>query len=353
MTEFIQNTGEFIEETDSVYDVILNRLDLRHDNNGKSFKYDADEFRQALPFFKETPLVFATKHPQNIGKMPLEDALREVDGRLVGTPQDVLVNSTGTLFRGKLAIADSEVNELVKTGKALLSTAFSATPDENGVLRNIIPNHILVYPTDTNILPGDQAALFLNQNLATDEPSKNGDNVVDEIKEKELDLVRELVANQSAKDELQAKLTEQTELVLNQKVELEAKDRTISAKEALITEKEQLISNQSTEIEALKLKVTELSSVIEEGKTNAKKARRDRIFNQFLSGTQKAFEAKKADIYDDEKFEDLVSEMFAHQASVKQPPTEEEGTEEVQNQGEDKQKDLDAQNAWEFSEVRL
>ena len=123
MTELILNTGEFVDNSDSVYDVILNRLDLRHENNGKSFKYDAEEFRQALPLFKDTPLIFAKVHPQHVGQMPLEDALKEVDGRLVGTPQDVLVNSNGTLFRGKLSITDPEVNELVKEGKALLSTA--------------------------------------------------------------------------------------------------------------------------------------------------------------------------------------------------------------------------------------
>jgi len=351
MAELILNTGEFIDDQDAVHDVILNRLDLRHDNNGKSFKYDADEFRQALPLFKETPLVFAKTHPQNIGKIPIEDALREVDGRLVGTPQDVLVNDTGTLFRGKLTFTDPEVNELVRTGKALLSTAFSATPDENGVLRNIVPNHILVYSADTGIAPGDHAALFLNQKQ---EDIQNGEIMADEIKkDKELDLVRELVTNQAAKEELQTKLTAQTELVFNQKAELENKGRELAEKDALIKTKDELIANQSTEIEGLKAKVTELNGAIGDIKTNAKKARRDKIFNQFLTGTQKAFEARKEEIYDDEKFEDIFSEMFQHQAGVKQPPTEEAGTEEVANQGEEKKKDADALTAWDLAEVRL
>ncbi len=352
MTELILNTGEFVDNSDSVYDVILNRLDLRHENNGKSFKYDAEEFRQALPLFKDTPLIFAKVHPQHVGQMPLEDALKEVDGRLVGTPQDVLVNSNGTLFRGKLSITDPEVNELVKEGKALLSTAFSAAPDENGVLRNIVPNHILVYPAEPGAPnPGDQAALFLNQKQ---EPLKNGDNMGDEPKnDKQLDLMRELVANQAAKDELQTKVTEQTETILNQKSELEAKDRTISEKDGVITQKDELIANQKTEIEALNAKVTELSGVIEESKTNAKKARRDKIFNQFLPGTQKAFETRKEEIYDDAKFEDLFSEMFQHQANVKVPPTEESGTEEINNQGNDKKEEVDAQYAWDLGEIRL
>ncbi|MDD4805068.1 MAG: hypothetical protein PHN69_08075, partial [Candidatus Pacebacteria bacterium] len=314
---------------------------------------DADEFRQALPLFKDTPLIFAKVHPQHVGQMPLEDALKEVDGRLVGTPQDVLVNSNGTLFRGKLSITDPEVNELVKDGRALLSTAFSAAPDENGVLRNIVPNHILVYPAEPGAPnPGDQAALFLNQKQ--NETEKNGDQMAEEVKnDKQLDLMRELVSNQAAKDELQTKVTEQTETILNQKSDLEAKDRTISEKDGVIAQKDELITNQKTEIETLNAKVTELSGIIEESKTNAKKARRDKIFNQFLPGTKTAFEARKEEIYDDSKFEDLFSEMFQHQANVKEPPTEESGTEEINNQGNDKKEEADAQYAWDLGEVRL
>ena len=354
MTELILNTGEFIDLEDAVHDVILNRLDLRHENNGKSFVYDADEFRAALPLFKETPLIFASKHPQHVGQMSMEDALREVDGRLVGTPQDVLVNETGTLFRGKLAFSDPEVNELVRKGKALLSTAFSATPDENGVLRNIVPNHILVYSADTGTMPGDHAALFLNQKAET-QKVQNGEIIMaEEIKkDKELDLVRELVTNQAAREELQTKFTAQTELVFNQKTELENKGREIAEKDGLIKSKDELIANQSTEIEGLKAKVTALDGAIDEIKTNAKKSRRDKIFNQFLPGTQKAFEARKEEIYNDDKFEDIFTDMFQHQSGVKTPPTEVEGTEEVQNQGEEKKKDADALDAWELSEVRL
>lgn len=350
MAELILNTGEFIDESDSVHDVILNRLDLRHVNNGKSFVYDANEFRNALPLFKETPLIFATRHPQHIGQMPLEDALREVNGRVLGTPQDVLVNEPGTLFRGKLAFSDPEVNELVRKGKALLSTAFSATPDNDGVLRNIVPNHILVYPAEPGApAPGDYAALFLNQ--TNENNLQNGDIIMgEEAKEKELNLVKELVLNQAARDELQSKLTEQTELVFNQKTQLDEKDRTIADNVATIKIKDEVITNQTTEIADLKTKITELSGTITDIKTNAKKAKRDKFFNQFLEGTKKAFGARKEEIYDDEKSDDLFAEMFAHQANVKEPPVMESGNEEVLNQETGNQ---DAESAWDLSEVRL
>ena len=324
-TELIMNTGLFEDSRDSVHEVIFNRLDIPHSNNGKNFTYDPEEFKAALPLFKDVPLVFANIHPTKIGKLPLEDALKEVDGRLAGTPQDVLVNNTGTLFRGSVDVTDPEAENLIREGKAMLSTAFFGTPDENGVLRNIIPNHILIYPAATKILPGDTAALFLNQ---------SSDTMTDE-KNEQLDLMRELILNQNAKDELQGKIAEQSELIFNQKSEIEDLTKTVAQKDELLTKKEELISNQASAIEALNVKVAELTKTIDENRISEKNKRRERIFNQYLKGTQKAFEARKEEIFDDSKYEDLIFEMNQHQANVKQPPTEAQGTESILNQGEE------------------
>jgi uncharacterized coiled-coil protein SlyX len=353
MTELILNSGEFIDESDSVFDLILNRLDLRHTNGGKSFLYDPDEFRKALPEFLKTIPVFAKVHPQNIGNMLLEDALQEVDGRVVGSFQDVSVNNPGTLFKGKLSITDPEAKELAKQGKLLISTAFSATPDNNGVLRDITPNHVLLYPLEPGSpMPGDQAAMFL-LNQKQDEETKNGDVMPEEKNGKELDLVKELVQNQAARDELQTKVNEQSETIHNQSTQLTEKDRTIAEKDGLISQKDELITNQKSEIEALNGRITELEKTISENKETAKKARRDRIFNTYSPGTQKAFESRKADLYDDEKYEELIFAMNQHKVDIKEPPTEESGVENVENQNSEQKKDQEASNAWEISEVRL
>jgi hypothetical protein len=164
MTELILNSGEFIDESDSVFDLVLNRLDLRHTNGGRSYLYDPDEFRKSLPEFLKTTPVFAKVHPHNFNGKSLETALQEVNGRVIGSFQDVFVNQTGTLFRAKLSIADPEARELAKQGKLLVSTAFSGTPDSSGVLRNITPHHVLFYPLEPGaLMPGDMAAMFLNQ----------------------------------------------------------------------------------------------------------------------------------------------------------------------------------------------
>lgn len=330
LQELILNTGIFENSRDTLHEVIYNRLDLPHSNNGKTFRYDAEEFRNVLSLFKDVPLVFAKTHPKNIGKMPIEDALKEVDGKLVGTPQDVFVNNTGTLFRGSVNVTDPEVNELVNNGKALLSTAFLATPDEKGVLRNLIPNHILVYPSDTGIPPGDHAALFLNQS------EKNGlsDIMAEENKNDTMELTRELIQHQTMIQNQSAKISEQTELILNQKAQLEDKDRVLAQNEELLSQKEEFIKNQASDIEALKGKVVELSQTLEDIKISEKNKRRERIFNQYAPGIKKQFEARKEEIFDDGKYEDLIFEMNQAQVGLKLPPTEESGTEEIQNQGE-------------------
>lgn len=328
--ELILNTGLFENSQDTVHEVIYNRLDLPHYNNGKTFRYDAEEFRNVVSLFKDVPLIFAKTHPKNIGKLPLEDALKEVDGKLIGTPQDVFVNNTGTLFRGSVIITDPEANELVNNGKALLSTAFLANPDEKGVLRNLVPNHILVYPSDTGIPPGDFAALFLNQS------EKNGlsDNMTEEPKNDTMEYAKELIQHQTMIQNQSEKISEMSEMIFNQKTEIADLKTTVEQKESLIVQKDEIITNQASDIETLKGKVVELSQTLEDIKISEKNKRRERIFNQYAPGIKKQFEPRKEEIFDDGKYEELIFEMNQAQVGLKQPPTEESGTEEIQNQGE-------------------
>jgi hypothetical protein len=335
--ELICNSGQFMDQTQHTYEVIFNRLDLPHNNNGKQYVYDAEEFRTALPLFKETLLVFAKTHPKNIGKIPLEDALAEVDAKIIGTPQDVLVNNNGTLFRGSVNVTDPEAEELIKTGKALISTSFEATPDEDGVLRNIKPNHILIFPSDTKILPGDQAALFYNQAPA-DGSSKTRDETMSENENPDLAVARLTITNQAAEIEThKAKITTLEEKIEDGKTLIANQETEISDLKAETGKQKELISNQEAEITSLKEEVESFRNQLQEIKDNEKKARRTEIFNQYLAGTQKAFETKKEEMldYDEKQFTNLVFEMNQYQIGVKVAPTEEEGTEHVNNQETD------------------
>jgi prophage DNA circulation protein len=327
-TEFVFNTGQIIDQANGTHDVILNRLNSWHENGGRKRFYDAEEFRKVTPEVKESPHIFAKTHPLNIGKIPLEDALKEVDARIIGTPQDVLVTNTN-LLRENIPVADPEVDLLMKEGKIHVSTAFTAFVDEEGRYYNIKPNHVLFYPVDTGIAPGDPASLILNQS------EKNGQDTMaeDTTKNEQLDLLRELITNQAAKDELQVKLSEQSEMIFNQKSEIEGLKSTV-------TQKDETITNQATAIETLNGKVAELSKQISDIKTFEKNKRRERIFNQYAPGIRKAFETRKDEIFDDTKYEDLIFEMNQAQVGLKQPPTEASGTEDVQNQGDQKPKFL-------------
>jgi hypothetical protein len=335
-TELVFNTGQVIDLKDDTHDVVLNKLNVWHNNGGRKRFYDPEEFRKVLTIFKESPHIFAKTHPLNIGKIPLEDALQEVDGRIIGTPQDVFVTNTN-VFMEKFKATDPEVDQLMREGKIYVSTAFSAPRDENGRYYDIKPNHVLFYPVDTGVDPGDPASLILNQS------EKNGhDNMVEETTktDQQLDLLREIITNQQARDELQVKLNEQNETIFNQKSEIDGLKSTVEQKDTLLTQKEEVITNQASAIETLNTKVAELSQKISDINTATKNARRERIFNQYAPGIKKAFEARKEEIFDDGKYEDLIFEMNQSQVAVKQPPTEESGTEEIQNQNADKLKFL-------------
>lgn len=337
--EFVTNTGQFLDQTDNLHEVVLNKLGNWHTNQGRRRFYDPDEFRKVTDEFNKTYLVFAKEHPQNINKIPIDDALAEVEGRLVGTPQDVMVTKPGTALFGKLRITDPEVEQLLKEGKAHISTAFNASVDAQGKYFNIVPNHILIYPTgDGAPEPGDQAALVLNQASDGDIPEKETveiDTMVEKNDETTTtDLAREMIQNQSAKIDAQTvKLTEQSETITNQKTRIGDLEKTVSEKDSLIATKEELITNQATEITNLKGDVATLKQTIADMKTATRKAKREAVFNSFLPGTKKAFEARKeTDLMDEDKYDDLVAEMSLHQAQAKAPKTEESGDEFESNQ---------------------
>lgn len=348
-TELVLNTGQIIDQGNGSHTVVLNRLNCWHTNGGKKRYYDSEEFKKVLPEFKNTPHIFANIHPLNIGKIPLNDALNEVDGHIVGTPQDVLVTNAN-VFVEHLDVTDPADDELMRNGDVQVSTAFLASVDENGKYYNIQPNHVLFYPISTGIAPGDPCSLILNQDLSENQDQPNGsaqsqgqssDVMTTEEKNGEPELYRELAKNQQDIIGLQAtltenqnKLAEQEELITNQKSQISERDRTITAKDELLSKNKELITNQATEINSLKENVATLTKQIDDINLAAKNARRERIFNQYLPGTQKEFAARKEEIYDDGKYEDLIFAMNQYQMGIKQPPTTPSGAEDVKNQKE-------------------
>ena len=354
--ELILNTGEFIEQSGNRHDVILNRLDVPHFNNGKPTVYDPDEFRKMLPLFPGSPVVFARSHPNNVGKMSLDDALLEVGGRLVGRGNDAQVNDAGTLFRGNLNITDDEVNELIKKGEVYISTGLLGTRDEQNVLRGIVPNHILLYPVDTGIVPGDHAALFLNQSEKQTSDNmtetKTEPEILGAVVTKLLDVNKELVGNQvdGKLDDLKGKIdkqkvkaSESEELVKNMREEIKVKETELSTQKNVVKENQELITNQQAEIVSLKELITNQSTEIETYKTQLKEIKlvevnkkKERIFNQHSAATVAQFMPRHDEIFNEDSFYDLVEAMNQADAGIPFVPSAvPAGSEHVNNQSED------------------
>ena len=328
--QFFLNQGEFT----SPHSVILDRLNFWNYNDGRRVYYDSTEFEKAIPTLKERPVIFARKHPDpKLVLSNINDALDAVDGKLVGTSTEISINNTGSpKLCAELDITDPDVDQLISEGKVYLSHAFVGHLDAQNRIYDITGNHILIYPTDTGIPPGDQLSTFLNQSTS------EGTNMPDEPK---TDDTREFFMNQYQEQvKLASARTAEVEsqkiVIANQGVkiqELEAKLAEITDKEALVADQTITIQNQGTRILELEDKLKALEA---EKLESEKKA----FLNQFSPGVQKSFEGRFAEYNDPAKRSWLINDMWKAQAGIKEPPTEPSGEINVLNQGEEKLKYL-------------
>lgn len=327
--QFFANQGEFT----SPHSVILDRLDFWNYNEGRRVYYGSTEFEKALPSLKERPVIFARKHADpKLVLSNLNDALQAVDGKLVGTSTEISINNTGSpKLCAELDITDPDVNQMIADGKVYLSHAFSGNLDAQNRIYDITGNHILIYPTDTGIPPGDQIATFLNQ-------SSEGVNIPEEPK---TDDTREFFMNQYQE---QVKLAStKTAEVETQKITIAnqgARIQELEAKVSELTNKETLSEDQTVTIQNQGTKILELESKLKTLEAEKLESEKKAFLNQFSPGVQKAFEARVDEYNDSSKRAWLINDMWKAQAGVKEPPTEPSGAINVLNQGEEKPKFL-------------
>jgi hypothetical protein len=330
MTEkqFFLNQGEFV----SPHSVILDRLNFWNYNEGRRVYYDLSEFEKALPSLKERPVIFARKHadPKTI-LSNINDALIAVDGKLVGTSTEISINNTGSpKMCAELDITDPEIDQMIADGKVYLSHAFDGRLDAQNRIYDITGNHILIYPTDTGIPPGDQIATFLNQ-------SSEGLKMAEETK---TDDTREFFMNQYQE---QVKLASAKNAeVETQKITIQnqgAKIQELEAKVSELTEKAALVEDQTVTIQNQGTKIAELEEKIKVLAVDKLESEKKAFLNQFLPGVQKAFEGRFGEYDDLSQRAFLINDMWKAQAAVPQPPTEPSGEINVLNQ-EDKPKYL-------------
>jgi hypothetical protein len=330
------NQGEFTAPRS----LILDRLKFWHQNRGVRAYYEPSEFEKALPTFQKLPLIYANKHPDpDLVKKDLDAAIKAVDGKLAGYATDVFISNTGSpKLQGDVEIIDQEIDQMISNGDIYVSNAFEGFLFNDGVIRSITGNHILLYPTNTNIPPGDQIATFLNQG---EEPQQAPDpqQVITMTDQKTAtDPSIEFFANQyEEKVELIATLKAETEAnkvtIANQGNEISTLKETISGLEetAKLAESQKItIENQSTEIDTLNKTVESLRSEL-------LKVEKTAFMNQFSVGTVKEFEGRLGEYDNISTRGALINDMWRSEAKVERPPSEPSGTQiTAANQSGDK-----------------
>jgi hypothetical protein len=334
MTEktFFSNQGEFI----APHTVILDRLDFWNYNNGEMVYYDSKAFEKAIPTIENEPIIFARKHAKNsIVNLNLEDALKEVDGKVVGTVKTVSINNTGSpKLLADVDVTDSEVNDMINDGKIYLSHAFDGYLDAQKRIYGIDGNHVLFYPTDTGIPPGDRLATFLNQGIKPQ--ILEGEIHTTEKTDKNETPSIEFFANQYT-DNVQTIATLRSD-VENQKVTIQNQGAKITELESTIselTEKASLVEDQTITIQNQGTRILDLENELTTLKAEKLESEKKAFMNQFAPGVQKQFEGRITEYDNPNSRAWLINDMWKAQAAVPQPNTEVSGTVSVMNQGEE------------------
>ena len=158
------------------HNVILQRLNAYHNNNGKQVYYSRESFLN-VDAWQNIPLIFkatageteSINHPDYTDVGTGQYAPGE---RVVGSVQEAFVSDYGApTLRALLAITDPEVEQIARNGKLGLSTAFLCEEIQEGdsedavrLIGEVKPNHVLLFEEGAcpNCWPNDGAAMFEN-----------------------------------------------------------------------------------------------------------------------------------------------------------------------------------------------
>jgi hypothetical protein len=321
--QFFANMGEFI----SPHSLILDRLDFLQPNKGRPVFYSAKEFEESLPTFQNLPLIFARKHPDpNLVIQDLDAAIKAVDGKLAGHSSNIYISNTGSpKLQGDVEITDPDVEQLIKEGKIYVSNAFQGRVNSEGTIYGIAGNHVLLYPTDTGIPPGDLIATFLNQGIPMAEDTKKTEPSYEFFMNQYEANVQTIATQKAELDSFKITIENQGSKIS----ELEGTLKDLNEKAALADEQTITIQNQGTKILELEeeLKTLRADKIVSE---------REAFLNQgFSKGVLEQFKPRFSEYDSLNTRGRLINDMWKAQAGVKEPPTEPSGEINVLNQGKD------------------
>ena len=232
---------------------------------------------------------------------------------------DAWIDYTGQpKLKANINITDPEVEDLIKTGKVLISDAFWRSTDTPHI-SSFDFDHLLVYPRSSKIKQGKAEALIVNQtpleDLMTDRPI-----------EKQITEPTSLEYANSLLVKNQEVIVEREKAILTLNQEIKEKDGIITKKDELISQKDELIKNQTAEIAAYKVAEVEAEKAEE-------LALNQSIFASYAEGVRKAFTPRIGELDESKSAKRLLLEM--NQAQAKVPPatlTKKSGEQFVTNQ---------------------
>jgi len=150
-----------IKQKAEVHDAILQTLNREIGG----FCFPVEPFTQSISAWEGIPVVYANDHPDM--KLFVENqtkALEDIKGEIVGQVSKPYIATEGhpRLMAG-ITNTNTDVAQLIKEGKASLSTGFMGAADKASRILNVTPNHVLLFKEDSENMPKDHGAFILNK----------------------------------------------------------------------------------------------------------------------------------------------------------------------------------------------
>lgn len=150
-----------IKQKAEVHDAILQTLNREIGG----YCFPVEPFTQSVSAWEGIPVVYANDHPDMklFAENPTK-ALEDIKGEIVGQVSKPYIATEGhPRLMGGITNTNTEVAQLIKEGKASLSTGFVGAADKASRILNVNPNHVLLFKEDTENMPKDHGAFILNK----------------------------------------------------------------------------------------------------------------------------------------------------------------------------------------------
>jgi len=158
-----------------------------------------DSFKQSVNAWEGIPVVYANDHPDMklFSENPTK-ALEDIKGVIVGQVSKPYIATDGhpRLMSG-ITNTNSDVERLIKGGKASLSTGFIGAADKASKILSVTPNHVLLFKEDSENMPKDHGALILNKENYIEFTNRGeimaDETLTDKIKQPVIDLYNAII----------------------------------------------------------------------------------------------------------------------------------------------------------------